>query len=170
MYIYFPYTPSQNKRRRVVYYADPLIGLPIISVALLVCSLVTVFKNQGRIIRNQKEITKEYKQLVDANNFRERRITDNQNMLDNHNHIDKFYPVTNLDSHTQQANERIRMILKSHLRLEGTGAVRVPNSDIFNRDYRLKLPYFLKHIRMQRKDPAFKQLRDIRFRGPKLDF
>ena len=58
MYIYFPYTPSQNKRRRVVYYADPLIGLPIISVALLVCSLVTVFKNQGRIIRNQKEIMK----------------------------------------------------------------------------------------------------------------
>ena len=31
----------------------------------------------------------------------------------------------------------------------------------------MKLPYFLKHIRMQRKDPALKQLRDIRFRDPK---
>ena len=51
-------------------------------------------KTQGKIIRHNRIIAKQYKQFVDANHFRGRRITDNQNLLGNHDHIDNLLQVS----------------------------------------------------------------------------
>ena len=104
---------------------------------------VNILKNQTRIVSYNQKIMKLYDDLVGSERLQWHRMTDNQNLVNIHDHIDKFYPLTGVDTTTRDVNEVTRIFLKAFVRIYGGGSVNIPHDDPLNTNYRTKLPYFL---------------------------
>ena len=132
--------------------------IPILGGVIIVYGWRIVHKTQSRLINDNKLFARQHKHFGDANTFRERIITDNKNLLNNHEHIDRFYPTTHVDRAIARSNARIWIFFKANLGIEAS--VSVPNSDAFNQNGRLKLPYFLQDIRKESNNPICLEMRE----------
>ena len=161
---------SQSKyRSRVICYTGAEGGfLKYLSETLISFAFRNIFKQQGTTIRDNRRINKLYKDLARAERLSKTRINDHKNLARIHEHFDRMYPTTGAGGNeAHRANEAVRMFKKAILRLEGSGSVLVPNGDPLNKNYRLKIAYFLEHRARDDPDLSGKGSTELRLNHPK---
>ena len=159
---------KSNRRDVVCHVFDPLSILAYISVGITIYGLSYRRKVQAQQNNAVKETAPTYRHFTDRDSFRKTMLADGASLVEKHRHIDKFYPTSGVDENTKHSNEAIRLFLKAHVRIEGSGVVQPDDYDPLNLHHRLKLPFFVQHIREKINDPAIKAESRIRFREPDM--